>query len=39
MQRLTSISEQLKRKDCKGVVNLLQAVTKNTGDPSGSKSS
>ena len=37
MQRLTSISEQLKRKDCKSVVNLLQAVTKNTGDPSKQK--
>jgi dynein heavy chain len=37
MQRLTSISEQLKRKDCKAVVNLLQAVTKNTGDPSKQK--
>jgi len=37
MQRLTSISEQLKRKDCKSVVNLLQAVTKNTGDPTKQK--
>ena len=37
MQRLTSIAEQLKRKDCKAVINLLQAVTKNSADPSKQK--
>ncbi|KAJ1453032.1 dynein heavy chain, N-terminal region 1-domain-containing protein [Pelagophyceae sp. CCMP2097] len=37
MQRLTSIAEQLKRKDCKAVVHLLQSVTKNSADPSKQK--
>ncbi|KAH8056488.1 dynein light chain binding protein [Aureococcus anophagefferens] len=37
MQRLTSIAEQLKRKDCKSVINLLQSVTKNSADPSKQK--
>ena len=37
MQRLTSISEQLKRKDCKSVIGLLQTVTKNSADPTKQK--
>eukprot|EP00957_Ditylum_brightwellii_P184130 14025192-Ditylum_brightwellii.AAC.1 len=37
MQRLTSITEQLKRKDCKNVIGLLSALTKGSGDQSKSK--
>ena len=34
MQKLTSITEQLKRPDCKNVIGILSALTKNTGDAS-----
>jgi dynein heavy chain len=34
MQRLTSITEQLKRTDVKQVINVLSALTKATTDPS-----
>jgi dynein heavy chain len=34
MQKLTSIMEQLKRQDCKQVIGVLSAITKNTSDPS-----
>ena len=34
MQRLTSITEQLKRPDCKQVIGLLSTITKNSSDPS-----
>ncbi|CAM9799127.1 unnamed protein product [Ectocarpus fasciculatus] len=34
MQKLTSITEQLKRQDCKQVVSVLSALTKNTTDHS-----
>ncbi|CAM9398365.1 unnamed protein product, partial [Ectocarpus sp. 12 AP-2014] len=37
MQRLTSITEQLKRKDCKDVIGLLSTLTKNSADPSKQK--
>jgi len=37
MQRLTSITEQLRRKDCKTVIGLLTALTKNSADPSKQK--
>ncbi|CAM9192009.1 unnamed protein product [Choristocarpus tenellus] len=37
MQRLTSITEQLKRKDCKDVIGLLSTLTKNSTDPSKQK--
>ena len=37
MQRLTSIAEQLKRKDCKNVIGLLSTLTKNSADPSKQK--
>jgi dynein heavy chain, axonemal len=33
MQKLTSITEQLKRPDCKQVINVLSALTKATTDP------
>jgi dynein heavy chain len=33
MQKLTSITEQLKRPDCKQVISILSALTKNTTDP------
>ena len=33
MQSLTSITEQLKTKDCKAVVSVLAAVTKSPSDP------
>lgn len=32
MQKLTSITEQLKRPDCKQVISVLSALTKNTAD-------
>ena len=32
MQKLTSITEQLKRPDCKQVISVLSALTKNTTD-------
>jgi len=32
MQKLTSITEQLKRPDCKQVINILSALTKNSTD-------
>eukprot|EP00606_Chrysophyceae_sp_TOSAG23-5_P000883 GSChrysophyteH2.ASY1.ANO1.1544.1 assembled CDS len=34
MQRLTSITEQLKRSDCKQVISVLSALTKSTADAS-----
>ena len=34
MQKLTSITEQLKRPDCKNVIGILSALTKNTADAS-----
>ena len=34
MQRLTSITEQLKRPDCKQVISVLSALTKSTADTS-----
>ena len=34
MQKLTSITEQLKRPDCKQVIGVLSIITKNTADPS-----
>lgn len=34
MQKLTSITEQLKRQDCKQVIGILSTITKNTTDPS-----
>lgn len=34
MQKLTSITEQLKRPDCKQVISVLSALTKNTTDAS-----
>ncbi|CAM9244386.1 unnamed protein product [Chrysoparadoxa australica] len=34
MQRLTSITEQLKRKDVKGAIGLLNTLSKNSADPS-----
>jgi dynein heavy chain len=34
MQKLTSITEQLKRTDVKQVINVLSALTKATTDPS-----
>jgi dynein heavy chain, axonemal len=34
MQKLTSITEQLKRSDCKQVINILSTITKNTTDTS-----
>lgn len=37
MQRLTSITEQIKRKDCKNVIGLLSALTKNSSDQSKAK--
>lgn len=37
MQRLTSITEQLRRKDCKTVIGLLTALTKNSSDQSKQK--
>lgn len=37
MQRLTSITEQLRRKDCKTVIGLLTALTKNSADQSKQK--
>jgi len=37
MQRLTSITEQLKRKDCKSVIGLLSTLTKGSADPSKQK--
>jgi hypothetical protein len=37
MQRLTSILEQLKRKDCRTVTSLLTALTKNSADPTKQK--
>ena len=37
MQRLTSITEQLRRKDCKTVIGLLTALTKNSSDPTKQK--
>jgi len=33
MQKLTSITEQLKRPDCKQVIGILSTLTKNTADP------
>ena len=33
MQKLTSITEQLKRPDCKQVINVLIALTKSNSDP------
>ena len=38
MQRLTSIIEQLKRRDCKNVISLLSTFTKRKGDQSKEKS-
>lgn len=37
MQRLTSITEQLKRKDCKNLITLLSAITKGSNDQSKAK--
>jgi len=37
MQRLTSITEQIKRKDCKNVIGLLSLLTKNSSDQSKAK--
>jgi dynein heavy chain len=34
MQRLTSVTQQLKRPDCKQVIGLLSKMTKNSTDPS-----
>ena len=34
MQKLTSITEQLKRQDCKQVIGILSTLTKNSADPS-----
>ena len=33
MQRLTSIAEQLKRKDCRQVITSLSTLTKNSSEP------
>ena len=35
MQRLTSITEQLKTKECKAVIGVLSALTKISGDGGG----
>lgn len=34
MQKLTSITEQLRRQDCKQVITILTTITKNSADPS-----